>query len=110
MSYRLKTNEYELLVEALRRFECFAVRRDKKTWTLEDLTTAWTGMGSMTTYRPAMEAKLMEPATPSATSGRDGWWRLTARGAEIVLGWHALGFGCGENGFSVVGIPPRSWQ
>jgi hypothetical protein len=104
-TFRLGNVQHGLLCEALRRFECFAVRRDGRKWTPDDLLRAWTGLGTRSEYRPVIDAGLMQIA--SCTAPRCiGWWSLTETGAEIVLAWHEAGFGCG-NGYELTAIPPR---
>lgn len=98
----MKTNVYKLLVEALRRFECFAVRRDGKKWTKEDLMNAWIGLGTEADYRPTVEAGLMRIAVGASYPDRGcmGWWGLTERGANIIYRWHKRGFGC-KNSYEI---------
>lgn len=88
----MTTKQHDLLCEALRRFCRFAMLRDSKT--VDALTTAWTGLGSARTYRPATDAGLMECATPPLPDNprHATWWRLTAKGANIVRPWLAAGF------------------
>ena len=92
MKYNLGTNQHRLLVEALRRFELFAVIRDGRNWTLEDLQLAWTGLGTETDYKPVSKV-FMKPATTGAPRC-NLWWCLTEKGARIVLHWHEKGYGC----------------
>jgi len=96
------------LVEALRRFECFAVRRDHLKWTLEDLQKAWTGLGSPTSYKAVYEAGLMKPHDGQMPHRRSGWWVLTERAAKIVLAWHNAGHNCGD-GWDVVHNPQMKY-
>jgi hypothetical protein len=106
--YRLGTAQHRLLCEALRRFECFAARRDGRRWTPMDLVGAWTGLGTRSEYRAAVDAGLMRgaactsPPAPRCT----GWFSLTETGAQIVLAWHKAGYGCGD-GFELAGVPPQ---
>ena len=106
--FRLGNAQHDLLCEALRRFECFAVRRDKCRWTPNDLLRAWTGLGTRSEYRPVIEAGLMRGAacTSSPAPRCIGWWSLTEAGAEIVLAWHKAGFGCGD-GYELKDTPPQ---
>lgn len=95
--YSLTAACHGLLCEALRRYEAFAVRRDGKKWTLEDMTDTWTGLGSTADYRAAVSVGLMKHGPRAGTPQRDShntWWSLTGAGAEIVLAWHNKGFGC----------------
>lgn len=105
MTYNLTVRQHWLLVEALRRFECFAKGGKRKTWAKEDVMRAWTGLGSRTDYKPAADAGLMviHGDYPPRV---DCWWRLTDAGADIVLHWHRLGFKCDDK-YLVVGDPPR---
>lgn len=93
-----------LLCEALCRFECFAVRRDQRKWTIEDLTKAWTGLGSRSKYKPAVDKGFME-STHGRNDRYDCWWNLTKAGAEIVLAWHTAGYDCGD-GYELKKTPP----
>jgi len=106
--FRLGNAQHRLLCEALRRFECFAVRRYGRKWTPDDLLRAWTGLGTRSEYRPVINAGLMRSAacTSSPAPRCTGWWSLTAAGAEIVLAWHEAGFGCG-NGYELTTPPPK---
>ena len=106
--FRLGNAQHGLLCEALRRFECFAVRRDKCRWTPDDLLRAGTGLGTRSEYRPVIDAGLMRGAacTLSPAPRCIGWWSLTETGARIVLAWHEAGFGC-NNGYELTAIPPR---
>ncbi len=69
-----------LITEALRRWR---LRSDGDHTGGQALTTAWTGLGSATTYKPAVDAGLMECAT-SPNPGYMTWWRLTEAGAKAV--------------------------
>lgn len=102
---KLKRDEYLLLVEALRRFECFAHRQDDKPWEPEAMQEAWTGLGYATEYRPAVSAGLMRPIHEMPAPRTMGWWGLTEKGARIVLRWHRQGFGCGQ-GYEIMDLPP----
>ncbi len=83
---RLTPRREALLREALRRWRM----RPKGDHTGgETLTTAWTGLGSATPYKPATDAGLMECAT-QLNPGHSTWWRLTDAGAVIVRGWLSL--------------------
>lgn len=107
MEYDLTPAQYELLCEALRRFECFWVRDParKSKWTTTSLMDAWTGLGSKSEYSAAGRAGLMTPIghIPPRTKG---WWQLLSRGAAIVLHWHKLGHGCEKGEYSLHTLPP----
>jgi len=76
----MRTSERRLLEEALRRYVMFHNG--------EPLTEAWTGLGYKTTYRPAVEAGLMEWIHGEEPPDRaPQWLRLTGAGAEIVQRW-----------------------
>jgi hypothetical protein len=88
----LRTAAYNALVEATRRYSRFHFGCP--------LTKAWTGLGSATAYREAVQAGLMEIAT-QPNPGYMTWWRLTERGAGIVQAWLGAGYRhdkieCGE--------------
>lgn len=85
---------HDVLCEALRRFEHFAVERDGKHWTMDDIVQAWTGLGTCgrNDYGAALEDGFMQRAHP-ANSPYDEWRRLTERGDAIVLAWHDAGYG-----------------
>lgn len=72
------SNAHWLLREALRRYTRFGEGKP--------LTSAWTGLGSASQYKPAVSLGLMECAT-SPNPGYMTWWRLTERGAAIVQAW-----------------------
>lgn len=82
---KLGRRQLDLLLEALRRYTRFGIR-DK-----ESLTGAWTGLGSMSTYAPCLNAGLMVCAT-SPNPGYSTWWRLTEKGARIVQAWLEAGY------------------
>ena len=86
MNYKLSTNQHYLLCEALRRYTRFNLLDLKYP-----LDKAWTGLGSYTTYKPALNANLMtyihEP-NPRCIQ----WWKLTEKGAAIVQNWLDEGF------------------
>ena len=79
---QLGKNQYLLLREALRRYTRF--HRD------EPLLSAWTGLGSATEYAPVVDSSYMELAT-QPNPRYQTWWRLTERGANIVLAWLITG-------------------
>lgn len=83
MSYYVSKNL--LLREALRRWR---LRPAGEHTGGQTLTTAWTGLGSATQYKPATDAGLMECAT-KLNPGYLTWWRLTEAGAAIVGQWIA---------------------
>lgn len=76
-----------LLEDALRRFDQFAVSRDGLAWTLPNLQKAWTGMGFVSEYQPAVAAGMMKQAT-AAQPRCMAWWVLTEEGARVVLAMH----------------------
>jgi len=78
-----RKGEHWCLVEALRRYLRF--HHDCP------ITQAWTGLGSKTQYRQALEAGLMTYAT-TPHPGYMTWWRLTERGAGIVMAWIGAGW------------------
>lgn len=75
----LGKNQEALLREALRRFTRFHGG--------ESLTLAWTGLGSATEYKPAVDGGYMVVTASGWNRGYDCWWRLTDKGAAIVQGW-----------------------
>ena len=82
---RISKRQTGLLLEASRRWlQADDVDRSR------GLTSAWTGLGSASGYRPATDAGLMTCATV-LNPGHATWWRLTDKGAEIVRGWIANG-------------------
>ena len=75
---KLTSKRRSLLREALRRYVQFHAG--------EELTTAWTGLGFRTDYKPVLDAGLMEWVyrwRPRCM----GWLRLTEAGARIVQAW-----------------------
>ena len=85
---KLSNRQHALLVEALRRHTRFNLKVDGLGM---PLTEAWTGLGSATTYQPAVDAGLMVCAT-ELNPGHTTWWKLTVKGALIVAFWHGKGF------------------
>ena len=79
---KLYSRQRGLLREALRRYTRFHKG--------ELLEQAWTGLGSATEYAPVVNAGYMTVAT-SPNPGYTTWWRLTERGASIVLAWLITG-------------------
>lgn len=69
--------EKDLLCEALRRYTRF--HSD------EELTKAWTGLGTATEYKRVADKGLMEPVFDNPR--HMVWWKLTPKGAEIVQKW-----------------------
>jgi hypothetical protein len=103
--HKLSQRQHVLLIEALRRFDCFAVRQDKRKWNLANLQIALTGLGSPSEYKAVTSKGLMmshrDPETPRVMN----WYRLTERGAKIVLAWYQAGFHC-DGGWEVNRKPP----
>ena len=100
---------YNCLVEALRRFECFSVRDKEKHWTMKDLMEAWTGLGREAGdgYRQAVANEVMARVHKSNFPHVE-WWRLTAKGAIIVLQWHKDGYTCRDE-YELETKPPHCW-
>ena len=86
MTRKLTKRQHGCLVEALRRHTRFNMHDLNKP-----LTEAWTGLGSMTDYKPALDAGLMVYAN-SPHPGFSTWWKLTIKGALIVAYWLGQGF------------------
>lgn len=106
---KLTSSQYHLLCEALRRFECFAVRRDNRKWRIGDLRAAWTGLGYASDYKSVVDAGLMVSVHgiwPRAI----GWYQLTEKGARIILQWHKAGYKCGKRNYELTVRPPRSYE
>lgn len=78
--FELTMRQKALLREAYRRWTKF---NHGKT-----IRTAWTGLGSATDYKSAVDAGLMEPVH-ELRSGSTIWWKLTEKGvlAMVMLGW-----------------------
>ncbi len=83
---KLTKRKHWLLCEALRRYCRFHLQDLRRP-----LIDAWTGLGSYTQYKPALDSGLMIYAT-SPNPGYTTWWRLTEKGAKIVQGWLDTGF------------------
>ena len=99
MEYKLTIRQHRLLVEALRRWVAFQRRR-------RSLERAWLGLGTYTTYKPALEGGLMDYAT-SPNPGHITWWKLTPLGIAILKTWIAKGYS-DYRGYTVPVQPPRS--
>ncbi len=65
-----------LLLEAARRYMRFHKG--------ESLTQAWVGLGSVSTYRPALDADFMRTQNGKMEARISHWWVLTKKGAAIV--------------------------
>lgn len=104
---RLGTKQHAYMAEALRRFECFAHRRDGHPWTVDAIRGAWIGLGFRSEYGSLVSAGLMEtaPGTTTPASHCMGWWSLTERGARIILAWHHQGYSVGD-GWELERQPP----
>ena len=76
MSKALTKNQRLLLMEAARRY----LRFHKG----ESLTEAWTGLGSVSTYKPAINAGFMRTHDGKMDARISHWWILTEKGAAIV--------------------------
>jgi hypothetical protein len=109
MKYKLTAPQHRMLCEALRRFECFAVRRDGKKWKLADLQRAWTGLGPRSWYKSAVDGGYMRILDNGYAPRVSCWWLLTEAGAKIVLHWHKSGYTCGT-GYTLTTIPPSVQQ
>lgn len=75
-----------ILIEAMRRW---LKPHDRRTGG-DTMTKAWTGLGLVTEYAPAVKQGFMESATDSAPGCRR-WYRLTQAGADVVAGWIGRG-------------------
>lgn len=76
---KLTSRQRSRLLEAKHRYTSFHPE--------EELTDAWTGLGSRADYKPVLSAGLMEWALHEPALGCMGWLRLTESGAEIVQAW-----------------------
>ena len=74
----LGRRQADILQEALCRYKLFHQG--------EELTTAWTGLGTATFYGPVAKGGYME-MVHGPNPGYDVWWRLTRKGAAIVQLW-----------------------
>jgi len=101
---RLGCRQLNLLLEALRRFTRFVDSEGRRTGG-DELTRAWTGLGSASAYAPVVNAGLMTVAT-SPNPRYSTWWRLTEKGAKVVQHWIDSGYGNEnvENGWQERGI------
>lgn len=86
-TYDIPTYAYEALVEALRRFVFFAIKRDGAKWTLDDVKNAWTGLGTSDAYETASRLGFMKTVDDNPTPRVANWWQLTEAGAKILLHW-----------------------
>jgi hypothetical protein len=81
----LTGKQHWLLCEALRRYSKFSDYKDIA------LTSAWTGLGSATQYKPALDKDLMTYAT-TPNPGFMTWFKLTPLGAQYVQAWLDQGY------------------
>lgn len=98
-AYRLKWDltfaRWALMYEAFRRFEKYC---QNPIWTIESLTHPghWLGLGTDSEYDTAVKAGLMVRAINSPKifdrRGNRHWWRVTQKGATILLAWHEAGY------------------
>jgi hypothetical protein len=95
MKYKLTVSQHLLLCEAFRRLECFSVRRNGCKWELKAMQDQWTGLGTKTLYKPAVDHGFMKRVSPDRRGM--AWWQLTELGAKIVLAWHNAGYGFNSN-------------
>ncbi len=79
---KLTFRQRELLTEALRRWQNFGPPHTGG----DTLTTAWTGLGYASQYKPVVDAGLME-FIGKYEKRCLGWLRLTEAGAAIVQQW-----------------------
>lgn len=85
---KLRKQEHWVLIEALRRRLRFAGDGPGPS----PITKQWTGLGSPTQYKQAVEGGYMQ-ATPTPNFARHiGWWRLTDKGARIIAYWIGQGW------------------
>lgn len=99
-TYALKSDTHGCLCEALRRFECFAVKgsHGRFRWNLADIQRAWTGLGYKTEYKQAVADGYMIPLRHQTIQPRClTWFTLTEKGARIILYWHRKGFKCEDH-------------
>lgn len=94
--FRMSKKTFGLLKEALRRYECFAVRQRNQTWDIESIVSNFTGYGNFIQHQIAVDEGYMVPNEPDANRGHTQWWSLTEKGARLILKWHEQGFTCGE--------------
>ena len=76
---KLTSRQKSLLLEAKRRYTTF--------YPEEELADAWTGLDHRSTYKPALDARLMEWVLHEPAFRCMGWLRLTEAGAKIVQEW-----------------------
>lgn len=69
-----------------------ALRRYTRFHRGEDLLTAWTGLGTKTTYKEALEKGFMAWVHGEPYPRTANWLRLTSKGARIVQRWLDQGY------------------
>lgn len=89
-----------LLIEALRRWYCFAVRRDNRK--LSALEYAWLGLGTRNTGYGRLERFGLMRIAPGVADNSPhlSWWSVTPRGGLILRRWIRQGFW----------VPPSSYE
>jgi phosphoribosylaminoimidazole (AIR) synthetase len=70
---------------------------------LKDIQKAWTGHGSATEYKSAIESGFITYVHKPHPGFRQ-WWRLTEKGARVIQKWHREGHNCGK-GFTLITEP-----
>lgn len=102
----MNSKTHECLVEALHRFECHCVPRDGRKWKMKDLQHAWTGLGTATQYKKAVDEGYFAHANkPNPYHAQ--WWKLTENGAQMILDWHNAGYN--KDNLPVY-IPPKAFK
>lgn len=86
-----------LLEEAFRRFECFAVERYGAKWNKKDVMYAWTGLMYPSQAKRVIQDGYMKPVH-SEHKRCLAWYQLTEKGANVILDWHKRGVYCEDYG------------
>ncbi len=81
MSKKLTPKQYILLTEALRRYVRFGKPEDKT------LANAWTGLGTVTEYKPVLKSGMMQWVNGVPSPRCMGWLKLAPLGEKIVQKW-----------------------
>lgn len=89
----MNTKIQENLKEAYRRYTVHG----GNAWSLDKIKFAWVGLETPSQMKSTINAGLMSPVKPE-TPRILNWYRLTEKGALIILKWYEDGFKINRDG------------